>query len=141
MYSVIHRTEFYSVDSVIQPSHNRGLEIFPQLVNAYKYGLVIPPLKATFSRGMKDKAGGDEKKVIKKIKNESVTFELIKDIFIIPPTHSFFFCCFQIPQLLPRHRKSPNITTPAPAVSLSSGVPYQGHYTESCVVIESSIRI
>ena len=90
---------------------------------------------------MKDKAGGDEKKAIKKIKNESVTFELIKDILILPPTHSFFFCCFQIPQLLPRHRKSPNITTPAPAVSLSSGVPYQGHYTESCVVIESSIRI
>ena len=43
---------------------------------------------------MKDKAGGDEKKVIKKIKNESVTFELIKDIFIIPPTHSFFFLLF-----------------------------------------------
>ena len=84
------------MDSVIQPSHNRGLEMFPQLVNAYKYGLVIPPLKATFSRGMKDKAGGgDEKKVIRKIKNESVTFELIKDIFIIPPTHSSFFAVFK----------------------------------------------
>lgn len=45
---------------------------------------------------MKDKAGGgDEKKVIKKIKNESVTFELIKDIFIIPPTHSSFFAVFK----------------------------------------------
>ena len=46
------------MDSVIQPSHNRGPGIFPQLVNAYKYGLATPPLKATFSRGMKDKAGG-----------------------------------------------------------------------------------
>ena len=74
------------MDSVIQPSHNWGLEFCPQL---------FPPLKATFSIGMKDKAGGDEKKAIKKIKNESVTFELIKDILILPPTHSFFFAVFK----------------------------------------------